>query len=166
MTEPHEYLIFERLAANLAAIDPSRGYYATVEDVAVRLDPDEAVSETEDVYPLVVLETMPGEKWEWEPAQQAICTFAAKISWLDKVAPSDTTPPETLPKGARLLRYWRACTDIAKALADDVTLGGLAIDVRIVNRHWPRERYDGAVTVAEVEIQIRTRRDFLTPGAY
>ena len=56
--------------------------------------------------------------------------------------------------------HW-ALVDVAWA-----TLGGLATDVRITDRRWSRQAYDGQTVVAEIEIQIQIRRNFTRPGEY
>lgn len=174
MIEPLEMRIFEALRDRLAAIDPAAGYYGHVEDVAVKLDPDQEVSGLDTMpedQPVIVIEPFGAERWTWEPAMQAIAEIGARISWLEAVIPdtpeSSTAAPASTVDRARLLKFWRACADMSKALiANDPTLGGLVTDIRIADRRWNRAAYNGQTVVAEMDVAIKTRRDFLMAGGY
>lgn len=170
ITPPIEFRIFDRIAENLRAIDPARGFFGHVDDVAVRLDPDAEASEASTASPLIVVEPFGSERWEWEPAMQAIATMGVRLSWLEDVAPVvpiDGGAPASADDNERILRFWKACNDMSRAVvADDPTLGGLVTDIRIADRRWNRQAYNGQTVVAEMEVQIRTRRDFTRPGGY
>lgn len=164
MTEPLEYRAVLRLVENLRQIDPSRGFFSHVEDVAVKLDPDQSLEELIGVYPAIVL--MPGndETWQYEPGSQAIASIPWRLVW---VASARTEEPSGsgLEDGGRMLAYWRACRDVLKVFIDDVTLGGLVTELRITNRAWNRE-IDGLDVHAVIDFTMRTRRDFTSPGGY
>lgn len=169
-TPPLDYRIFVRMAENLRAIDPARGFFGHVDDAAVRLDGDSQASQASTASPLIVVEPSGSERWEYEPGQQALSWIGARISWLEDVAPEEPIAggaPVATDDDERLLRFWKACADIARALvADDPTLGGLVTDIRITDRRWSRQAYEGQTVVAEVDVLIQVRRDFTTPGGY
>lgn len=161
-TEPREFLAFLGLQAALRRIDsgahPDR-FYNRVEDVAVKLDPDQDVAEIAGVFPLVVIEPTDDE-FTHEPAMQSQIAVGVRVSWLESVTPPEDATAATPRRPsdlARLRAFYRACLDVETAIADDVGLGGVVTDTRIASRKWNRDT-NGQHVLAEIEIVMNMRR--------
>lgn len=164
--EPLEVRIFERLAAILAAISVEGGYYFDVGDASVTLDGAAAVAATAASSPVILIEPGTSEAWAYQPANQAIVELPARVIWVGSPrGPEDPAPFVTMPKGARLRTYWRACRDVLKAVTADYTLGGLVVDVRVTGRQWNQD-IEGPDVYAVIDLSIRMSLDFTTPGGY
>lgn len=172
MTEPLEFQIMLALQARFQQIRVADGYFYGVDDVAVLLDPDnsvEALRATVDgsprVRPFVAIEPLDGEEWNYEPANQLRFVLPMLVNWVHTAVPASdavTGVPMPPPDAARLQVYWRGCADIEKALnrSNDPGLGGLATDVRIVDRKWIADREVGQDVWAQLTLHVHTRREF------
>lgn len=169
MTEPLEYQIMVALAERFRLMSTDAGYFYGVDDVAVHLDPDHGVDELMQadetgprVRPFVILEPVDGETWEYEPANQLKFTMPILVHWVHTAVPLDdavTAVPRPPADHERLRLYWRGCADIEKAInrSNDPHLGGLAVDVRIVDRLM---RFRGQDVWATLTLHVTSRREF------
>lgn len=169
MSEPLEYRAITRLGENLAAISVDRGFYHDVEDAIVTLDRAEAAAESEHAPDWIIVEPgTKGERWDYEPASQAIAYVPVTVHWVGKATPpdfGDQPAPPPLERGARMRKFYRVCADVHRAIADDVSLGGIVVDVTVTGRDWNRE-IDGLDVYASIDLLLKTRRDFTRPGSY
>lgn len=171
MTEPLEYQILRALQARFQQIATVDGYFYGVDDVAVLLDPDAGVESVfrADVNgqrrrPMIIIEPLDGEEWKYEPANEVKFVLPVGVHWVHSAVPSAdamTGVPAPPADDERLRTYWRGCADIEKALnrANDPGLGGLATDVRIVDRQW-NTQVDGQDVWAQLTLHVHTRREF------
>jgi hypothetical protein len=156
MSEPREYQIVQSLQAALQAISVAGGYYFDVVATAVKLDPNQDV---EDLIapggprPFVVLELKP-DTWEYTPAGQLRLAVKLAVHWV-----SDSTPTDD---ASRLQTFFRGCADVERAIALDISRGGLAVDTRITGRTLDLA-VDGAQVWAVLDVEILTRRTYGSP---
>lgn len=171
MTEPLEYQILLALQARFQQMSTADGYYYGVDDVAVHLDPNNGVEALRPdaggprVRPFVVIEPLDGEEWNYEPANQLRFVLPVLVNWVHTAVPGAdaiTGVPMPPSDAARVRIYWRGCADIEKALnrSNDPGLGGLATDVRIVDRKWIAEPEVGQDVWAQLTLHVHTRREF------
>lgn len=172
MTEPLEYQILLALQARFQQMSTDAGYFYGVDDSAVHLDPENGVDvlmgpdETgRKVRPFVVIEPVDGEEWNYEPANQLKFVLPVLVHWVHTAVPaSDVVTGVPMPPSdaARVRLYWRGCADIEKALnrSNDPGLGGLATDVRIVDRKWIGGPEVGQDVWAQLTLHVHTRREF------
>lgn len=157
MPEPRELLIVQSVQTALLAIAVAGGYYSTVAAGAVKLDPNasvESLMRPDGPRPFVLLELKP-DTWEYSPANQVKLTLPMVVHWVSDSTPTDDT--------SRLQVYLRGCADVEKALAVDITRGGLAYDTRVVSREMDLAM-DGAQVWAQIGIEIRVNREFGAPA--
>lgn len=172
MTEPLEYQIMQALQARFQQIRVSDGYFYGVDDAAVLLDPDAAVDalmqgddEGRKVRPFIILEPLDGEQWEYQPANQLKLVVPLAVHWVHTAVPLDALVngvPRPPTDFERLRTFWRGCADIEKALnrSNDPGLGGLATDVRIVDRKWNSDAAVGQDVWAQLTLHVHARREF------
>lgn len=159
MPEPIDLQIVQHLQAALGAMRVADGYHFDVAATAVKLDPNHQV---EDLIaptgprPFVILELTPDEGWEYQPAEQLHLALRVTIHWV-----SDSTPTDD---NSRLQTYLRGCADVERAIAQDVTRGGLAVDTRIVKRLYDTA-VDGAQVWAQIDVEITLYRQYGAPDA-
>lgn len=158
MPEPIDYQIVLNLQTALRAIAVADGYHYTVAAAAVKLDPNQSVETLvapDGLRPFLVLEPLP-ERWEYQPANQLQMTLPVLIHWLQDSDPTADT--------SRLQTYLRGCADVERAIAQDITRGGLAVDTRIIKR-TPETGVDGALVWAQIETEITICRTYGAPDA-
>lgn len=158
MPEPVEYQAIVNLQQALQGIAVASGYHFTVAGSAVKLDPNEnieALVAPNGPRPFILLEIEP-EAWQYLPALELRLTQAVRVHWISDSTPTDDT--------SRLKTYLRGCADVERAIAVDVTRGGLAVDTRIVRR-VPERAVDGAQVWAMVELEILLHRTYGAPDA-
>jgi hypothetical protein len=127
VAEPIEYQILTNLRDALTQIAVGAGYYYDLRGTAVKLDPEqdvEALIAPDGPRPFAVIEVAP-ERREYMPAHRVRITHPWAIHW---VHDSDPTQDED-----RLETFFRGCADVEKAIAADISRGGLAIDTTITN---------------------------------
>lgn len=171
MTEPLEYRIMVALADRFRQMSVADGYFYGINDDAVMLDPDNGVDalmspdeSLRKVRPFVIIEPIDGETWEYEPANQLKFTMPILVHWVHTAVPLDdvvTGVPRPPSDFERLRLYWRGCADIEKAInrSNDPHLGGLAVDVRIVDRRWSQQ-VAGQDVWATLTLHVTSRREF------
>jgi hypothetical protein len=119
--------IVEALQAALRAIDDSGAYHYPVNDPSqVSVDPTTNVLTSNGAdLPLYVIEPTPEGSRTFYPAMQLVSEFEVNVQARMDAEDGD-------PTGAARLACWENLAhDIEKALAVDVTLGGLVYDVRV-----------------------------------
>lgn len=157
MPEPVEYRVLANLKAALQAIATSGGYFYTVDDAAVKLDPNvdvETLIGDAKARPFVLIEAFP-EEWEYQPALQLEMRMPVTVHWVHQMT-------ETADE-VRLLTFFRGCADVETAITRDITRGGLAIDTRITKRALFKE-LDGAEVWAQLALEIRVYRTYGAPN--
>lgn len=157
MSEPIEFRIVQNLQADLRAIGVADGYHIPITDVAVKLDPNHAVdtiNAPDGARPLVLIEVNP-ESWIYEPTSQVKLIMPITVHW---VSESDPTDDES-----RMRTYFRGCADVEKAIAVDLSRGGLAVDTRIEKRTFDTA-VDGSQVWARIELRIQLHRTYGQPN--
>lgn len=157
MSEPLELRLVQAVQTAIRAITVAGGYFYTVEADAVKLDPNASVEELmrpNGDRPFVLIEVQPDE-WEYSPANQCKLITRLVLHWVSDSTPTDDT--------SRLQTYYRGCADLEKALAADISLGGLAVDVRITERSVDYQ-LNGAQVWAKVAVDIRSHRTVGVPA--
>lgn len=157
MPEPIDHRVVLHIQAAIQAISVASGYYYDVVDANVKLDPDHGV-ETLDrpdvVPPIVLIEPRPDD-FVYTPANQLRVVYGWRIHWF---ADADVTSDPS-----RVLTYARGCADVEKAIAVDVTRGGLAVDTRIVRRE-PDFGMAGSRVWAALDVDVIVHREFGSPA--
>ena len=157
MPEPVELQILLNAQAALQAITTAAGYYLTVTPDAVKLDPDFAVESfirASGVRPLIYLQPKP-EEWRYVGMPQVLdLRWPLTVHWIQSTDASSDT--------ARAEAFFRGCADVERALTQDVSRGGLAVDHRIVTRTFNLAE-DGTEVWAEIETLVIVRRRYGQP---
>lgn len=155
---PTEYQIVKNLQAALQAIAMDAGYHFDVNRIAVKLDPNhdvETLAAPDGPRPFLVLEVKP-DGWQYSPANRIDLSLPFTIHWLSDYVPEDDN--------SRLSTFFRGCADVERAIAVDITRGGLARDTRIVTRRYDTT-IDGTQVWAEIDVNVLTRRIYGQPDA-
>ena len=155
MPEPIEYRAVRSLQAALQSIAVAAGYHYTVQGLAVRLDPDQAVEDLippEGLRPFIVI-GIERERWTYEPASELDLVQPVSVFWVHL--------PETLTDEGRLLTYFRGCADVEKAISVDFDRGGLASDTRIVGRE---RALRGQEIWAALSVEMTLHRQYGQPN--
>lgn len=156
--EPIEFQIVQNLQAALQAIAVAGGYHYDVAGAAVKLDPNqdiESLIAPGGARPFIVIEVTP-ETWQYQPASQVLMTIPVTVYW---VTDSDPTSDPS-----KMQTFFRGCADVERAIAADVTRGGLAVDTRITKRELSKE-IDGAQVWAVIDTEISLYRTYGAPDA-
>lgn len=156
--ESIDYQVVRNLQSALQAITVAGGYHFTVAATAVKLDPNHAVESLvapDGPRPFVLLEIM-ADRWEYAPARQLELTLPVTIHWV-----SDSVPTTD---ESRLQTYLRGCADVERAIAVDITRGGLAMDTRVVKRTFDT-MVDGAQVWGLIEVLMEIHRTYGQPDA-
>ena len=151
MSEPIEYLIVRDVQAALQAATVAGGYHYTIAAAAVKLDPNhevEALVAPDGPRPYVLIEVSPDE-WQYVPSNDVTLVTKLNVHW---VHDTDPTADEDL-----LLRYYRGCADVERALMQDISRGGRAVDTRITSR-TPGRDTDSAQVWATLAVEIHQVR--------
>lgn len=164
--EPHEFRMVQQLQTALRSMTASSGYYYTVQDIAVKLDPDQAVEDLlagDGPRPFVILEVR-AEDWDYNyGADQVAITIPVWIHWVHEPTRSiDQAVPEPAPRqdDDRQRVYWRGCADVERALGAAPGLGGTVTSSRVVRRRM----HDDPRIWAVVETEIRLHRTYGQPS--
>lgn len=155
--DPIEFRIIQNLQAALQAIRSEDGFHYDVQAAAVRLDPNvdiESLIGDAAQRPFVLIDAHP-ESWNYQPAQQLVMVMPFTVHWISEA--TETTDE------ARLQTYFRGCADVEKAIATDITRGGLAFDTLITKRTLDRV-VDGREVWAMVDGTIRVYREYGKPN--
>jgi hypothetical protein len=156
MSEPLDYQLVLNIQTALKAIAVSSGYYSTVSSVAVKMDADQAVEDLErpDLpTPFIILDVRP-ETVEYMPAMQMRQEWPIVVHWVADCDPTDDA--------SRVQSFFQGCADVEKALAQDVTRGGLAVDTRIVSRTLD-PTVGGSRMWAVIDLRVVSFRTFGQP---
>ncbi len=158
--EPREYQIVRNVQAALLSMTLAGGYHFSVQAAAVKLnadvDVDALVGETA-LRPFLILEVFP-ETWEYALHGVVALRLPLRVHWAHEI--------DEVTDEARMQMFFRGCADIERALAVDVSRGGLANDTRVISRQLHRRPDgDGAEVWAMVDLEIRTRRTYGQPDS-
>ena len=160
MQEPVEYLILRDLQAALARIAQRDGYHFDVRELAVKLDPNQDVESLiapDGPRPFVLIEAFTErtpERWNYRAAYEVELTIPVTIHWVSESVP-------TKDEG-RLQVFLRGCADVERAITQDTSRGGRAIDTRIVKRTFDTA-VDGSQVWAPIDVDIRFLRSYGQP---
>lgn len=158
MPEPIEFQVVTNLQTALQGINKAAGYYFDVHAVeAVKLDPNSSVETLiapDGPRPFIVIEVQP-ERWEYSPASQVKLTMPLIVHWVSESEPTDDA--------SRLQTFFRGCADVEKAIAVDLSRGGVAADTRILKR-TQETAVDGAQVWAMLELQVLLHRTYGQPA--
>jgi hypothetical protein len=158
MSDPIEYAVVRNLQAALQAIAVSAGFHYNVADIAVKLDPNHKVEDfitPDGPRPFIILELKP-EDWSYQPAGRVVLVVPVTIHWV-----CESTPEED---ESRLRTYLCGCADVERAIAKDISRGGLVVDTRIVKRTCD-ESTEGTQVWAMIDVEIRLHRIYGAPDA-
>ena len=156
MSDPILYTIIRNLQAALGAMTVAGGYYYAVAVAVVKLDPNHKVEDLiapDGPRPFIVLEVKP-EAWNYLPANEVRLVVPMTVYWIGASTP---TVDES-----RLLVFTRGCADVERAIAVDITRGGLPVDTRIV-KCTKEPSTEAAQVWAMVDIEVRLYRTFGAP---
>lgn len=159
MPEPIDFQIVQSVQQALQAIAVAAGYHYDVVATAVKLDPNQAVEELvapDGPRPFVLIELPPFPPPEYHPAMQIRKVLPLTIHWVSDSTPTDDT--------SRLKTFCRGLADVERAIAVDVTRGGLAYDTRIGQQSLDMS-VGGAQVWAVTEVQVLIHRTYGAPDA-
>lgn len=157
MSDPIEYTIVRNLQTALQAVTVAGGYHYTIAATAVKLDPNhnaEAMVAPDGPRPFALIEILRDE-WTYDPANEAAITTQCLVHWTHDTDPTVDT--------SLLQTYFNGCADVEKAITQDITRGGLAVDTKITARtHVPTDA--AGKTWATLEIAIKHYREYGVPN--
>jgi hypothetical protein len=155
--EPEEYQMLLNLQAALLAMTVASGYYFDMPPGGVKLDANAEVEKLigeNQLRPFIVLDVLP-ETRTYSPAKRVELVTPVNVYWVhDPADPDDAT---------RLQTYFRGRADVERAIAQDVSRGGLAIDTTIIDTAQSHGIADSSVVVAVIQVQLRRRRVYGSP---
>lgn len=158
MSDPIEYTIVRHLQAALGAMTVAGGYHYAVAAVVVKLDPNhdvEALVPPDGPRPFVLIQLAP-ERWAYQKANRIGLGLAVLIHW---VGEATLTADES-----RMLTYFRGCADVERAIAVDISRGGLAVDTKITKRTCDESPGNtGARVWAILDVEIPLYRTYGAP---
>jgi hypothetical protein len=153
---PIEYQAIRNAQAALQAIAIASGYFFDVVDAAVKLDPDqaaEALVRPDGSRPFILIE-MRDEVWQYDQANELRLTLPFTLHWVSDAPPAVDE--------SRLEMFYQACADVEKALAVDISRGGVASDTRITKRRM--DMPPGTRVWALIDAEIWLRRQYGQPN--
>lgn len=159
MAEPREYLIIRALQASLQAIAQVDGYHYDVTSVAVKLDPNQDVESLINPggpRPIIILQVT-SEDWKYLPASQVELKMPVRVHWIHE---SDAAVDESW-----LRTYYRGCSDVERAVAQDNSRGGYARETRVVDRSYAQDPTGGSRVWAQIDLSVYVDRSFGEPDA-
>jgi len=154
--EPVEYRVVTHLQTALRAIAVAGGYFYDVAALAVKLDANSTVEDLvgdSRLRPFYILE-VGTSAFGYQPAHRVNVVMPIQIH---AVHESDVTADEDWIKV-----FFRLCADIERAIAVDITRGGLATDTRVQTREF--RTYEGAQVWATVKAEVRVPRVYGAPN--
>ncbi len=156
MAEPIEYQIILDLQTALQAISTAGGYFHDVVGVGVKLDPDAKVEDligAAGARPFIILEVNQ-ETWDYFQAEQVRLIMPFVIHFVNDIDPKADP--------AMLKSFFRMSADAEKAIAADITRGGLAVDTTITGRE--KRDYQGQLTWTRIECEVKEHREYGKPN--
>lgn len=155
---PIAYAIVKDAQAALQAIAVTAGDFYDVDADAVKLDPEHEVESRvapDGPRPFIVIE--PGAlamAFMDARAGEVKTTLPLTVHWVHEIDPTDDD--------ALLQTFFRGCADVERALTQDITRGGRAVDTRItVCELTPIG--DSALVWAEIKVEISSWRTHGAP---
>lgn len=156
--EPIEFQIVQHLQAALLAMTVAGGYHYTMAASAVKLDPNsdiESLIAPNGPRPFSIIE-LGKQVREYQPSEQVRLVIPLVIHWVSDSSPTDDA--------SRMQTFFRGVADVERAIAADVTRGGLAVDTRIVSPTFDTSS-DGAQVWAQIDTEITIYRTYGVPDA-
>lgn len=157
MAEAIEYQILLDVQATLQGISVAGGYHHDVAEDAVSMDPQdhmEILRPTLGLSPFFVIEVSPNRTIDYFQADQI-----REIIPIDITCATETEQTNKLDK---LRAFERLCMDVEKALAVDVTRGGLVGHHQIENKQMGIMVGSERV-IAIIETTVRLHRTYGEP---
>jgi hypothetical protein len=157
MAEPISFRIVKDLQTALRAIAVAGGYFYDVVSIAVKNDPNSAahaIKAPGAPRPLMLIQVDP-ERREYQPAGELRMVLPIVINWVNE---SDATDDDS-----RMQTFFRGCADVEKAITQDLSRSGLAVDTRIV-RCINNDDIDGSEVWAQIEVEIPLFRQYGRPN--
>jgi len=154
--DPVEFRIVEHLQAALLAISVAGGYHHDVAAFAVKLDPNhdvESLIGATAKRPFAILALDP-DTFSYSPSMMVRIAMPATVHFVNDSDPTDDA--------SWIEEYFTLCADVERAVAQDITRGGLAIDTRIVQREY--RSFQGQQVWAQVKLDIGVRRTYGSPN--
>ena len=160
-TDPLRVQVLEAVQTKLRAINGNPTYFNTVKSASVVLDPGLGpnmllVPSTE--LPYMIVEVMPSGSKFYMPSMRMKEDFQIAV-----IARNDTPASASTNLGRRMDTWEQLIADIEVALTRDITLGGLAVDVRLLT---PTPAFDMAASSTIVVVQpvaIKLIREYGKP---
>jgi hypothetical protein len=155
---PIAYAIVQDVQAALQAMTVAGGYFYTVPSGAVKLDPEHQVEARElpdGLRPFILIELSP-LAMEFSDARggEVVVTQPLVVHWCQDIDSTDDN--------ALLQTFLRGCADVERALTQDITRGGRAVDTRVTGCELKRVA-DGSGVWADVAVDIRGWRTYGVP---
>ncbi len=116
--------VLSAIVARLQTMTVAGGYHWTIKATSVKVDPENLLLVPETELPVLLVETMPNDEREFQPANELEDTFGVLIT--GRVTANGLTVDRKTQAGENL------CGDLEKVLCVDITLGGLLFDLRVV----------------------------------
>ena len=156
MSDPIEYAIVRNVQAAIGAATVAGGYHYAIAATAVKLDPNHEAEEMvapDGPRPFVLIEVL-RDAWQYNPANEAIITTSLLVHWTHDTDPTVDT--------SLLKTYFNGCADVERAITQDISRGGLAVDTRITGRTHVITDAAGK-TWATLDVEIRHYRNYGAP---
>jgi hypothetical protein len=154
--EPITFRIVQSLQAALEAISIVGGYFHDVAETAVKLDPNvdvETLIGDQQLRPFVIIE-VGQEPFEYQPAKRLKQRIPIIIHAVHDSDPTDDN--------SWLKTFTRLCADIERAIAKDISRGGVASDTRVLTTEF--KSFEGKVVWALVSVEILAHRTYGEPN--
>lgn len=149
-------LALRRLRAVLQGINGSAGGYTyTIKPASVRLDPLNLLDTHETARPLVALELTDGGERTFQPADMLEDERLVIISALLDV------PGQRADR--RITAGLRLAADLERAIASDLTLGGLAVSVRARQPEVLMAHQTSAAVIVQMPVILQLYRPYGRP---
>ncbi len=154
--EPIAFRVVKNLQTALAAMSIAGDYFYDIAGIAVKLDPDvavEALVPPGGARPFVVLDVQPDTfEIAGTKPNRATVRMPIDVHWVND---SDPTDDDSWMK-----TYFRGCRDVERAIAVDISRGGLAFDTRVIGCSATRR---GAEVKALVPMLVTVTRVYGQP---
>jgi hypothetical protein len=157
LPEPQEYQMLLDLQTALLAIAVSSGSFYDVPAGAVKLDANaniEALIGDTPLRPYIVIDVKPETRTYDSMPKLVQVVRPLTIYWVQKPADANDT--------TKLQTFFRGCSDVERAIAKDISRGGLAIDTKIIDS-TPDVSTDSSEVIAVIHTELRHRRTYGAP---
>lgn len=156
---PIAFAIAQNVQAALQAISVDGGYFYDVDADAVKLDPEHEVESRtapDGPRPFVLIEvSSPTFNFAEARGGEVHVTYAMAVHWVHDI---DTTDDDAL-----LTTFFRGLSDVERALTQDITRGGRAVDTRITSATLTPVG-DAGICWAEIKVDVISWRTYGAPN--